>query len=132
MPSHYHAVAWIDHREARIIYFNADDADEKIIHPAHAPRHLHSTSGSAAGTHEKGSSIYFRDVADALAEAKAFLVTGPSSAKNEFVTWLRKQAPSLAKQLCGIETLSHQTDGQLVAEARRFFKGEDRMRPQTT
>jgi stalled ribosome rescue protein Dom34 len=132
LPSHYHAVAWIDHREARVIYFNEDDADEKIVHPVHAPHHLHSTAGSAGGMHEKSSSAYFRDIADTLREAKAFLVTGPSSAKNEFVTWLRKQAPSLAKQLCGIETSSHQTKGQLVAEARRFFKGEDRMRPQRT
>ncbi|MEA2852496.1 MAG: hypothetical protein QOE02_2515, partial [Rhodospirillaceae bacterium] len=26
--AHYHAVVWIDHHEARVIYFNAADADE--------------------------------------------------------------------------------------------------------
>jgi hypothetical protein len=131
LTSHYHAVVWIDHHEARVIFFNADDADEKIVHPAHPPRHLHHTSGSPAGTHERGEATYYRGVADALGEAKAFLVTGPSTAKTEFVTWLRNHAPQMNERLCGIETLPQMTDGQLVAEARRFFKGADRMSPQT-
>jgi hypothetical protein len=55
MPTaHYHAVVWLDHHEARIVYFNADDTDEKVVHPAHPPRHLHHTAGSPAGTHDRG------------------------------------------------------------------------------
>jgi len=130
LSSHYHAVVWIDHHEARVIYFNADDADETTIHPEHPPRHLHHTSGSAAGTHERGAASYFRDVADAIGAAKEFLVAGPSTAKTEFVTWLRQEAPQLIDRLCGVETLSRTTDAQLAADARRFFRGADRMRPQ--
>jgi hypothetical protein len=33
-------------------------------------------------------------------------------------------------RMSGVETLQQVTDGQLVAEARRFFKGADRMKPQ--
>ena len=131
MPAaHYHAVVWLDHHEARIIYFNADDTDEKIVHPAHPPRHLHHTAGSPAGTHDRGEPAYYRDVADALADAPAFLITGPSTAKTEFVTWLRSEAPHMIERLAAVETLPHVTDRQLVAEARRFFKGADRTRPQ--
>jgi hypothetical protein len=132
LSTHYHAVVWIDHREARVIYFNADAADEQTIHPARAPRHLRATSGSPAGTYEHGDATYFRDVAEGLGEAKAFLVAGPSIAKTEFVTWLRKHAPQTAERMSGVEPLAHMTDGQIIAEARRFFKGADLMRPQTT
>ena len=130
LSSHYHAVVWIDHHEARVIYFNADDADEKLVHPGHPPRHLHHTSGSPAGTHERGEPSYYRGVVDALADARAFLITGPSTAKTEFESWLRSQAPEMIERLSGVETLPQLTDGQLIAEARRFFRGADRMKPQ--
>ena len=131
LPSHYHAVVWIDHHEARVIAFNADDADEKTIHPEHPPRHLHHTVGSASGTHERGEASYYRSVLDALGEAKEFLVVGPSTAKTEFATWLREHAAQMVERLCSVETLQQMTDKQLVAEARRFFKGADRMRPRS-
>jgi hypothetical protein len=131
LSDHYHAVVWIDHHEARVISFNADEADERTVHPAHPIRHLHHKSGSAAGTHERGDADYFRAVAEAVVAATEFLVTGPSTAKTEFVTWLRKQAPLTSERLAGVETLAPMSDKQLVAEARRFFKGADRMRPQS-
>ncbi len=130
MPTHYHAIVWIDHHEARVVYFNVDDADEKTVHPAHSLRHLHHKAGSAAGTHEQGEATYYRAVADALGEAKEFLLVGPSTAKVEFETWLRNHAPLVAERMSDIETLAQMTDRQLAAEARRFFRGADRMRPQ--
>jgi hypothetical protein len=126
---HSHAVVWIDHHEARVIYFNADDADEKTVHPAHPSHHLHHKAGSASGTHDKGEPSFYRDVAEALGEANEFLVVGPSTAKTEFVTWLHGHSPALAGRLFGVEPLQHMSDGQIVAEARRFFKGADRIRP---
>jgi hypothetical protein len=65
-----------------------------------------------------------------LAGAKEILVTGPSSAKTEFVKHLAKHAPQLLERVRRIETLANVTDGQLLAEARRFFAVEDRMLPQ--
>ena len=41
MSAHYHAVVWIDHREARVFHFNASDADKLVVHPDHPTRHLH-------------------------------------------------------------------------------------------
>jgi stalled ribosome rescue protein Dom34 len=126
---HYHAVVWIDHREARVIHFNADDADEKTVHPDHPSHHLHHKAGSPSGTHDKGEPSFYHDVANALAEAREFLVVGPSTAKTEFVTWLHGHSPALAGRLFGVEPLQHMSDGQVVAEARRFFKKADRIRP---
>jgi len=130
VASHYHAIVWIDHHQARVIYFDADDANEETIHPDHPPRHLHHGSGSPSGTHERGEASYYRDVADAIGEAKAILVAGPSTAKVEFLTWLKAHMPQLVERLAGPETLSPMSDGQLVAAARRYFKHADRMRPQ--
>ena len=131
LTSHYHAVVWIDHREARVIHFNADEAEEQTVPAKHTSRHLHSSSGSPAGTHDRGDSDYFRSVADAVSDAGAFLVTGPAGAKTEFVTWIGAHVPQAAKRLAGVETLAQVSDKQLVAEARRFFKGADRMKPRT-
>ena len=128
--THYHAVVWIDHHQARIIFFNADDAEETTVRPVHVPRHLHHTSGSPAGTHERGDAAYFSHVMGVLGETKEFLITGPSTAKTEFVTWLRSNTTQMADRLAGVEVLPRISDNQLVAEARRFFKGAARMKPQ--
>jgi hypothetical protein len=29
--SHYHAVVWLDHREARVIHFNPAEAEEAVV-----------------------------------------------------------------------------------------------------
>lgn len=130
MPTHYHAVLWIDHREARVIHFNADTSEEERIHPADAPRHLHVKAGSASGTHVEDEPKYYSDVAAALSDAHEVLVTGPSSAKTEFLKHVHKHAPHLMERIAGIETLDRVTDNQLLAEARRYFKQNDRKRPQ--
>jgi stalled ribosome rescue protein Dom34 len=128
--SHYHAVVWIDHHEARIVYFNAEEADETVLHPHHQPRHLHSRAGSAAGAKAKESQEYYSSVAHALAEAKEFLVLGPANAKTELVKHLHRHAPQLVERLKGVETSARLTDAQLAAEARRYFKIADKMEPQ--
>jgi len=131
MPSqHYHAILWIDHHEARIIHFNADEADETLIHPDHPPRHLHSKAGSASGTHRHGDKQFFHDVAEALQASQVFLVTGPSTAKDEFVAYLKQDCPELAGKLDSVKALQHVTDNQLVATGRQHFKAADRMRAQ--
>lgn len=130
MPTHYHAVLWIDHHEARVIHFNADTAEEEHIRPDGAPHHLHVKAGSHSGTHIEDEPKFYRDVAAALSDAHEVLVTGPSTAKAEFVKHVHKHAPHLMERIAGIETLDHVTDNQLLAEARRYFKQNDRTRPQ--
>ena len=130
MSSHYHAVIWIDHHEARIVYFNLDDAEERRVRPAHPPRHLHGKAGSPSGTHEQADDSYLGEVTAALVDAKEFLLTGPSSAKAELVKYFHRRAPQAMARLAGIETLDKVTDNELLAEARRYFKAADRLRPQ--
>jgi hypothetical protein len=128
--SHSHAVVWIDHREARVLYFNNDDVQETTVHPEHAPYHMRHKSGSPSGTHEKGAASYFLGVADALSDALEFLVVGPSTAKTEFVTWLKSHSPLTAERLAGVEAMAQASDGEVVKEARIYFKRTDRMKMQ--
>lgn len=130
MSRHYHAVVWIDHHEAVVIHFNADTAEERHLHPIDLPRHLHVKAGSAAGTHVTDEPAFYRDAINALADAQEILVTGPSTAKAEFLKHLHQQRPLVSDRIVGVETLARVTDSQLLAEARRFFAKADRLRPQ--
>ena len=130
MSSHYHAVLWLDHHEARIIHFNANDSDAERVRPADPPRHLHVKAGSPSGTHITDEPPFYRQVAAALSDAHEILITGPSTAKTEFVKYLRKRAAATWQHVVGVETLDHPTYGELLAEASRFFARADRLRPQ--
>lgn len=130
MTKHYHAVAWIDHHEARIIYFNDQDADETVVHAPNQKHHIHSTSGSPSGTHLVGDAVFFRKVADALAAAHEVYVVGPAAAKAEFMAFLRCHAATVLPCVIGVQAMDKVSDAELVALARRYFKSADRMRPQ--
>jgi hypothetical protein len=65
-----------------------------------------------------------------LASAGAILITGPGSAKTELSSYIQHAHPDLARRVCGVETVDHPTDGQLLALARSFFEKDDRMHSQ--
>lgn len=130
MQPHYHAAVWIDHHDALVVHFNADEDETEVRHPAGPPRHLHCKAGTRDGRRLRDDPALYREVCDALAPARAILVAGPASAKAELVKHMHRHAPQLIEKIAGIETLPRLTEAQFLAEARRFFKGADRMRPQ--
>jgi len=127
MNSHYHALVWIDHREARIFHFNVTDSSHEVILSTHPDQHLHHKANSGDSGHAAVDEKYLKRVSEALASAGAILITGPSSAKKELVTWLEHHAPATAKKVSAVETLDHPTDGVLLAHGRKFFRADDRM-----
>ena len=127
MTTHSHAILWIDHRRAKLIFFNAAAADTSAIHAAEPASHIHSKAGSAAGTHMHGEPVYFDEISHALAPTLMFVVVGTSAAKAEFTAYLRDKHPELAKRLAGVEPLEKESDGQLIAFARRYFRRKDSM-----
>lgn len=128
---HFHAVVWMDHREARVFHFNPEDAARIVIHPDKPNRHLHHKSGSIGSGHAAADQAFLHAVGEAVADAGEVLVVGPSSCKTEFVTYAKQHAPHVAKRIVGVETVDHPSDGQLLAFARRYFNITDKMRPQT-
>jgi stalled ribosome rescue protein Dom34 len=127
--SHYHAVVWLDHAEARIFEFSADAVERKRIPNKHAA-HLHHKAGVIGAGKASVDDGYLKHVAEGLADTGEVLVVGPGNAKLELIRYLHRHAPQLEKRIVGVETADHPSDGQLVAHARKYFNAKDHMLPQ--
>jgi hypothetical protein len=127
---HFHAVVWIDHREARVFHFNPTEADRLVLRPDDPTRHIHHKANSIGSGHAAADHDFLHAVAQAIADAGAVLITGPAGAKTELVKHIHQHDPGLMKVIAGIETVDHPSDAQLVAHARHYFQVEDRMKPQ--
>ena len=127
---HYHAVIWMDHREARVFHFNPTEVERLVVHPDHPTKHIHHKANSIGSGHAAADHDYLHAVVDSVADAGAVLITGPASAKTELIKHIHEHDPAKMKIIAGVETVDHPSDGALVAYARKYFKIEDRMRSQ--
>lgn len=116
-------VVWIDHHEARV--FGVDDAlfdEAKVLAPAqHVARH--PKPATREHDHPEDMHRFLREVAAALETAGQILIVGPSTAKLELLRYLGREARATELKVVGVETVDHPTDGQLIAYARRYFRG---------
>jgi stalled ribosome rescue protein Dom34 len=131
MSSHYHAIVWIDHHEARIFQFDATDVDSTTIRSSHPHQHIHHKANSGDSGHAAVDKAFLEQVSHALQQAGVVLITGPAGAKKELASYIEHEQPSLAKRIAAVHTLDHPTDGELVKLARTFFVADDRMRSQS-
>jgi stalled ribosome rescue protein Dom34 len=127
--SHYHAVVWIDHREAKVFHFSPTEVDKLVLHPDHPTKHIHHKANTIGSGHAGADHEFLHAVAQSIADAGAVLVAGPANTKNELVAHIERHDPNLRKLIVAVETVDHPSDGQLVAHARKYFKAEDRMTP---
>lgn len=135
--SHFHAVVWLDHADARVFQFNAADTEPHVVHAqvsahgaAHGSPRVHHKSGVIGSGKVQEEPEFFHRVAEALKGAGEVLVAGPGQAKIEFVKYLAKHDQALSKKVVTVETMDRITDNQVVAHARAYFTRSDRMRPQ--
>ncbi len=129
MSLYNHAALWIDHSDAHVVFFNADDVEEHIVHAPETSQHIHAKAGSPSGTHLHGNVAFFEKVAGILAPARSILMLGPSEAKTEFAAFLDHHRRPIRDAIVGIRNAQRMTDKQLVAEARRHFRAADRLDP---
>jgi stalled ribosome rescue protein Dom34 len=127
---HYHAVVWIDHREARVFHFSPTDVERLVLHPDNPTKHIHHKANSIGSGNAAEDHNFLQAVALAIADAGAVLITGPGNAKATLVKHIDQHDHALMKIITGVETVDHPSDGELVALARHYFKAEDRMLPQ--
>jgi hypothetical protein len=128
---HYHAVAWLDHRDARVFHITTEDASERDVHSAKSSEH------KSAGHRDRGKSgkkppvdkVFFEGVIGALGGAKEILLMGPADAKKELVTYIETHHKDIKDRIIGVEAADHMNDHRIVEHARLFFKKADRMRP---
>jgi stalled ribosome rescue protein Dom34 len=130
MAAHFHALVWIDHREAKVFHFNAETSNNVAVHNSHAHQHLHHKANAGDSGHIPIDKEYLHRVAAELASAGAVLIVGPGSAKTELRTYVQQHDPQLAAKISAVESSDHPTDGQLLAHARKFFVADDRMHTQ--
>jgi stalled ribosome rescue protein Dom34 len=131
MTDHYHALVWIDHREAKVFQFDATDVERTSIRSSHPDQHIHHKANSGDSGHASVDKEFLKRVAAALSHAGAILITGPANAKTELAHYIEQTQPNLAQRISGVEALDHPSDGELIALARTFFKADDRMHPQS-
>jgi stalled ribosome rescue protein Dom34 len=129
MTTHAHVAVWLDHNEARVFHVNRGGFDETTIASpkAHTQIHRRSGPGAESGHRAEGDLRYYHEVAQALADAEAILIAGPSTAKLELIRYMHKHARALEPKIVGVETVDHPTDRQLAAYVRHYFEAADRV-----
>jgi stalled ribosome rescue protein Dom34 len=127
MSQHYHAVVWIDHREAKVFHFGRDGADKRVIHPDKPSRQVHHRANSIGSGHARADHDFLHEVAQAIADAGAVLITGPATTKAELMKHMAEHDPKILKLVRAVESIDHPSDGQLLAYARKYFKADDKM-----
>ncbi len=70
MPANYHAIVWIDHREARIFHFGLADVDRIVIRK-HCPSWRIQHEAGAIGGDGLLDEDFFERVTAVIADAKA-------------------------------------------------------------
>lgn len=123
-----HAVVWIDHREARVIQFNAGEGETEVIKTRSTHQHLHHHQGTPGSGRVATDPAYLHAVVEAVAGAAEVLVVGPGSAKLEFIQHAHRHDARFAERIVGVETVDHPTDPQLLAYAKHYFLRIDSMK----
>jgi stalled ribosome rescue protein Dom34 len=88
---------------------------------------IHSRSHHKHQGKPHDSKGLFADIATALAGVHEVLLTGPGSAREEFVVWCKSHSAQVAAAISESVVSDHPTDAQIVALARKHFKKIDQM-----
>ena len=125
--SFYHAVVWIDHKQARVIRFS--DQESQSVQVAHegGEAHLHPRAGTPGSGHAPEDQHYYHAVAAALEGSSALLITGPANAKDEFRDHCAHHDKAVSQAIVAVIASDHPTDPQLVAMAKQYFLRVDKM-----
>jgi stalled ribosome rescue protein Dom34 len=120
MSQSSHAVVWLDHAEAHILHFSAEDVQNKF---AGDPRQrLHHRRDGTDAVRAAEDHAYFGKIAESLTDAKEILVAGPATAKAAFVNHLNEHAHAVRSKVIAIETVDHPGNADLLNYARKHFR----------
>lgn len=122
MPTHFHAVVWLDHTQAKIFHLGLSGDDEITLHPHLQTRHLHHHANSTGSGHAAIDRHFLEEIAAALSDAGEILIIGPAGAKTELAKYIRDKHPALGQRIVAVEAVDHPTDRQIVAHAKQHFK----------
>lgn len=107
----FHAVVWLDHHQAQLIQFDAEQAEARKLH-------AHSHATPQHGSEVRTQHEFFGQVCDALDGMESVLVTGGHTTQADFRHYVDKHRPALAPRIAGWETVGHPSEAQLLALGR--------------
>ena len=116
----FHAIVQLDHQQAKVLQFDAEQVEAQKIksHSHHTAQH---------GSQVRSEHEFFAHVCDALEGISEVLVVGSRTALADFRHYADKHRPQTARRIVGYELVDHPSDNQLVALARKYFLKYDRM-----
>ncbi len=77
MPTHFHAIVWIDHSQAKVFHIGLSGDDEVVLHPHMPTRHLHHKANSIGSGHAGFDKEFLAQVMNAVSDAGEILIIGP-------------------------------------------------------
>ena len=122
-----HAVIWIDHQEALVMFLSEAASEAEVIRSKSTHTHLHHKGGEVGSGRLQLDEKYLHSVINAVNETKEILVIGPGSAKLELIKHAHHHDPKIAANIVGVETVDHPSDKEILAYARKFFYKADQM-----
>lgn len=78
--------------------------------------------------HADEAQHYLHNVAAAIKDVQSILITGPAKAKTQLAKHIQHHDPLMRKEITGVETFGHPSDGKLVDFARSFFKSDHQIK----
>ena len=122
-----HAVIWIDHQEAHVMFLSEAASEAEVIRSKSTHTHLHHKGGEVGSGRLAFDEKFLHFVINAVNETKEILVIGPGSAKLELIKHAHHHDPKIAANIVGVETVDHPSDKEILAYARKFFYKADQM-----
>ena len=122
-----HAVIWIDHKEAHVMFLSEAASEAEVIKTKSTHAHLHHKGGEVGSGKVALDSKYLHSVMEAVKESKEILIIGPGSAKLELIKHAHHHDPKIAENIIGVEAVDHPSDREILAYARKFFYKADQM-----
>jgi stalled ribosome rescue protein Dom34 len=122
-----HAVIWIDHQEAHVMFLSEAASEAEVIRSKSTHTHLHHKGGEVGSGRLQLDEKYLHSVINAVNETKEILVIGPGSAKLELIKHAHHHDPKIVANIVGVETVDYPSDKEILAYARKFFYKADQM-----
>jgi stalled ribosome rescue protein Dom34 len=122
-----HAVIWIDHKEAHVMFLSQEASEAEVIKTKSTHAHLHHKANEVGSGKATLDVKYLHAVISAVKEAKEILILGPGSAKLDLIKHAHQHDQQIAAKIIGVETVDHPSDKEILAFARRFFYKADQM-----
>lgn len=123
-----HVVIWVDSESAHLIHFQDEPAEQEPGKIACLPNHDHIKPGVTTYGGMADHARYFREIIQAILGSIEILLVGPSDEKHDLMRYIIAHHRPIAEHIVGIIDAEHQTDGQLISFARRYFRKIEQMR----